>query len=128
MEFLKTASVHIQCHILIFGYLYQFKNFKTFNHVSVTGLKDIEKHLIGIEREEQLPAKIVAISGLSLFLSMSITPGGKVSRFFSRNPVASYSTCGNPHNQIPSTGFLPSFPPQPLSVWRTSSVVFGLSS
>ena len=41
----------------------------------------------------RLPEKTVAIKGLSLFLSISITPGGRVSRFFSRNPVASYSTC-----------------------------------
>ena len=39
----------------------------------------------------------MAIKGLSLFLSISITAGGRVSRFFSRNPVASYSTCGSQH-------------------------------
>jgi len=45
----------------------------------------------------RLPEKTVAIRELSLFLSISITPGGRVSRFFSRNPVASYSTCGSRH-------------------------------
>ncbi len=89
--------------------------------------KVIEKHLKRNERQVYLPEKIVAISGLSLFLSMSITPGGKVSRFFSRKPVASYSTCGNPHRiryQVQDFPllFLPSL------VWRTSNVVFGLSS
>ena len=44
-----------------------------------------------------LPEKTVTIRGLSLFLSRSITPGGRVSRFFSRNPVASYSTCRSQH-------------------------------
>ena len=48
----------------------------------------------------------MVIKLLSLLRSIFITPGGRVSRFFSRKPVASYSTCENQHTVNYSFYFL----------------------